>query len=252
MRINKTSVFTIILILNILLNSRPIAAQFSLDFETGVIKTGYNDVRIPGDEGTLISFSDDLNSISDIFYRIRGEYKIGERSEVLVLIAPLKQTYKGFVNRDIIFQGETFVTGSQLNATYKFNSYRASYRYKILNKEKLDIALGLTIKIRDALIGIEGDFDKYSEKKDFGFVPLIGFRVNWQPDERFGLLLDGDALAAPQGRAEDVLLALTYKASEKLTIKAGYRILEGGADNDVVYTFSMFHYAVVGVNIKLE
>ena len=49
----------------------------------------------------------------------------------------------------------------------------------------------------------------------------------------------GDALAAPQGRAEDVLAALTYGKSDKFRIKIGYRILEGGADNDEVYTFSL-------------
>jgi len=60
-------------------------------------------------------------------------------------------------------------------------------------------------------------------------------------------LLDGDALAAPQGRAEDVLIAATYKLSDGFGIRAGYRILEGGADNDEVYNFSLFHYASVGI-----
>jgi hypothetical protein len=32
--------------------------------------------------------------------------------------------------------------------------------------------------------------------------------------------------------------------------RAGYRVLEGGADNDEVYTFSMFHYAVAGVAVR--
>ena len=63
-------------------------------------------------------------------------------------------------------------------------------------------------------------------------------------------MLDGDALAAPQGRAEDVLSAVAYQISDKFKIKAGYRILEGGADNDEVYTFSLFHYATLGIMIN--
>ena len=59
--------------------------------------------------------------------------------------------------------------------------------------------------------------------------------------------MDGDALAAPQGRAEDVLIAATYEVSDNLAIRAGYRILEGGADNDEVYNFALFNYASVGV-----
>jgi hypothetical protein len=69
----------------------------------------------------------------------------------------------------------------------------------------------------------------------------------WNIDDTFGLLLYGDALAAPQGRAEDVLIAATYKLSERLGIRAGYRILEGGADNAEVYNFSWFNYASVGI-----
>ena len=49
-----------------------------------------------------------------------------------------------------------------------------------------------------------------AEKINIGFVPIINFRLLWNIDNKFGLLLDGDALAAPQGRAEDVLVAATY------------------------------------------
>jgi hypothetical protein len=73
----------------------------------------------------------------------------------------------------------------------------------------------------------------------------------WKPYEKFGLLLEGDALAAPQGRAEDVLIAATYRASDRLGFKAGYRILEGGADNDEVYNFALFNYASAGLFIYL-
>lgn len=88
--------------------------------------------------------------------------------------------------------------------------------------------------------------DLQSEKTDLGFVPLVNFVLNWQATNRFGLLLDGDALAAPQGRAEDVLAAGIYKLSETISLKAGYRILEGRAGSKKLYTFSLFHYGVIG------
>ena len=88
-----------------------------------------------------------------------------------------------------------------------------------------------------------------ANKTNVGFVPIIHFRFHYQLNEKLGMLLEGDALAAPQGRAEDVLLAATYKFSEKVGIKAGYRILEGGADNDEVYNFSLFNYAAIGAFI---
>ncbi len=62
--------------------------------------------------------------------------------------------------------------------------------------------------------------------------------------------LSGDALAAPQGRAEDVLFALLYQISPKMETKIGYRLLEGGSDGDEVYTFALIHYAVIGLGFR--
>ncbi len=59
------------------------------------------------------------------------------------------------------------------------------------------------------------------------------------------------AQAAKQGRAEDVLIAATFKFSDHFVIKAGYRILEGGADSDEVYNFALFHYGSLGLFFTL-
>jgi hypothetical protein len=241
-----------IAILVFCLKSNPVNGQFSFDVEAGSVSTGYNDVRIPGNSGTFISFSEELSGKVSFYSRVRASYRFGARSEILALYAPLELTYKGTVDKDIVFQGESFASNSRLNATYMFNSYRATYRYYIISKPKIDFAAGLTLKIRHANISIEGELGQLASKPDLGVVPLINFWLHWQPTNRFGLLLDGDALAAPQGRAEDVLVAITYKATNNFSIKAGYRLLEGGADNASVYTFSMFHYLAFGAIIRLE
>ena len=122
--------------------------------------------------------------------------------------------------------------------------------YGIVIKPKFEFGLGFTAKIRDAKISLASSGVE-SEKTNVGFVPIINFRMLWKLDEKFGILLEGDALAAPQGRAEDVLLAATYRLSDRFGLKAGYRILEGGADNDEVYNFALFNYASVGLFINL-
>ena len=81
-----------------------------------------------------------------------------------------------------------------------------------------------------------------------GFVPIINFRFLWNINDHIGFLLEGDALAAPQGRAEDILIAAKYKLTDYVAVLAGYRILEGGADNDEVYNFALFHYASMGIS----
>jgi hypothetical protein len=71
----------------------------------------------------------------------------------------------------------------------------------------------------------------------------------WKFNNRFNFLLEGDALAAPQGRAEDILAAFIVRVFDQIDFKLGYRILEGGADNDEVYNFALIHYACLGAKI---
>jgi hypothetical protein len=238
--------FVFILSFNVL----SLNGQAFFDLETGAVVTGYNNVRIPGDQGTLFSMKDDLIPKTKIFYRIRLNYTIKSRHTLSVLYAPLEIKSDGNVSNDIFFEGVIFPANTDLMGTYKFNSYRLTYRYEIVLKPKFEFGLGFTAKIRDAKITL-ASAGLESEKTNVGFVPIINFRMLWKPDEKFGILLEGDALAAPQGRAEDVLIAATYRFSDHLGLKAGYRILEGGADNDEVYSFALFNYASVGLLIYL-
>jgi hypothetical protein len=222
-------------------------AQALLDLESGLVFTGYNNVRIPGDEGTFFSLKDDLNPKAEFFYRIRFDYTIKSRHTFSLLYAPLETSSEGSVENNIFFEGVEFPANTELIGTYKFNSYRLTYRYTIVQKPGFEFGLGITAKIRDASIALSS-IGLTSEKTNVGFVPIINFRLLWKIDEKFGLQLDGDALAAPQGRAEDVQIAATYKISDSFKMRIGYRILEGGADNAVVYNFSLFHYATAGIS----
>ncbi|MDO9254404.1 MAG: hypothetical protein Q7U54_02740 [Bacteroidales bacterium] len=228
-----------------------IKAQALIDLETGAVFTGYNDVRIPGDEGTFFSLKDDLIPKTEFFYRLRLNYTIKSRHTFSLLYAPLETTSEGSVANDIFFEGVVFPANTDLTGTYKFNSYRLTYRYDIVQKPRFEFGLGLTAKIRDAEIALSSS-GLTSAKTNVGFVPIINFRLLWKIDDKFGLLLDGDALAAPQGRAEDVQIAATYTLSDNFRIRAGYRILEGGADNDEVYNFAFFHYASVGLSYTFK
>lgn len=247
----KNSLIIFILFLaSSLLISDSLYSQIGVDIETGLVRSGYNDVRIPGDTGTLFSFSEDLKADDAIFYRIRLNYSWGKKHTLSILYAPLTINSTGQFDQTVQFEGSEFPSNTPVEGTYKFNSYRLTYRYALYQSETFEFGLGLTGKIRDAEIGLKSD-NSESIKDDFGFVPLINFRCFLKVKDQLGLLFSGDALAAPQGRAEDVLIAFTYDISDKLRMKLGYRLLEGGADNDEVYTFSWLNYAVFGLNIHL-
>lgn len=222
--------------------------RWRLELETGGVFSGYNNIAIPGDTGTRFSLSRDFKTDPALYLRLRMTWKIAARHSLSVLYAPLKLSASGTSKFPISFFGADFPAGADVNGTFMFNSYRLTYRYEVVSTDAWIAGIGFTAKIRDAAIGLEGG-GLSAKKTNVGFVPLLNARVEWRFSPKFGLLLDVDALAAPQGRAEDVLLAALYRISPSLTLRAGYRFVEGGADNDEVYNFTFIHYASIGLLI---
>jgi len=239
----------LILISLFFVQSAVAATEWRVELESGLVYSGYNNVQIPRDTGTRFSLVDDLTTESEMFYRFRAFYAPNDRHSISLLIAPLTLHSGGSVSREILYEGTTFPANSALSATYTFNSYRLTYRYNVKRSSRLRIDLGLTAKIRDAAIRIESESLK-AEKTNVGFVPLLSFRIDMLLSRRLVLLLDGDALAAPQGRAEDILFAMQYDMSNHVSLYSGYRILEGGANVTEVYNFALLHYLAFGISIR--
>jgi hypothetical protein len=232
----------------------PAVARWYVDVEAGPVFSGYNDVRIPGNSGTLFSLTDDLKARVALGVRARVSKTFGDRHWVSVLVAPLRVHSSGNLDRDVLFAGQLFPAHvAEVEALYRFDSYRITYRYGLVRGHRFDLDLGLTAKIRDAEIRLsyQGVWPGWASKKNTGFVPIISFRADWSLGEKIGLVLDGDALVVPQGRAEDVTAALRIGFGDRVDARVGYRLLEGGSDADEVYGYALFHYAVAGITVRL-
>lgn len=192
--LNSTSILFIVFFVTASLN-----AQISLDLETDLVSTGYNDVRIPGKSGNLISLKDDLKPSSDIFYRIKLNYTLSSAYAISLLYSPLTVRSEGRISKDFNFASQIFPSNKDLNGTYKFNSYRLTYRYDFVQIYSLEFGIGFTAKIRDAKISLSSQ-NISAEKTNVGLVPIINFKLLWRTDDNFGFLFEGDALDAKQGR----------------------------------------------------
>jgi hypothetical protein len=223
--------------------------RWAFDFENGAVFSGYNDVRIPGDTGTTFSLTDDLKADPAYFWRVRVDFRVAPKHVLSVLAAPLTVNSSGSFDRQVQFAGETFAPGVPVTGRYVFNSYRVTYRYEFLNKGGWRFGLGVTAKVRDAATVLDSQ-GKHAEKTNLGGVPLVNFKLERDLGGRAVFRFEGDALAAPQGRAEDIFAGLVMPLNKNISVKAGYRLLEGGADNAEVYTFAAFHYVSVGAIIR--
>jgi hypothetical protein len=164
-------------------------------------------------------------------------------------VAPLSLDTTFAPAEPVVFQDLVFPAGQPTDATYVFNSWRLTWCWRFASTGKWSFRLGATLKVRDAEIGLSG-VPGSSVKDDLGLVPLLYAYARYQASDWLAFEAEADALAAPQGRAEDVSLKAVFRANDVISLDLGYRLLEGGADNDEVYTFAFFHYAVAGVRVR--
>lgn len=218
-----------------------------IELEAGPAWQSYNDVEIPNDgSASRFSLYDLAGAGPWPAARLYVTWNIDHRHGLRLLLAPFSLTETGTPAAAVAFVDETYAAGQPVEATYTFNSYRLSYRYRFHSGEMTTAWVGFTAKIRDAVIRLEQG-GTASEKTDLGFVPLLHLAGEWRFAPRWRLSADIDALAGGPGRAEDAALELGYDLADAWTVELGYRTVEGGADVDAVYTFAWLHYAVASV-----
>jgi hypothetical protein len=218
-----------------------------VELEGGPAWQSLNDVEIPND-GTATRFSlhDAVGSGPWPAGRIYLTWHVAERHGLRMLLAPLSVTQDGTLEGPVDFDGASYAPG-QVRATYTFNSYRLSYRYRIHHTEGTTGWVGVTAKVRDAEIALAQGATS-SSRDDLGFVPLLHLAGEWRVAPRWRLSVDADALAGGPGRAIDAAVKAGYDLGESWRLSAGYRTVEGGADVTSVYAFAWLHYAVLSLS----
>ena len=217
------------------------------ELEGGATWQSYNDVQIPNDpSGTRFSLAELAGSGPWRAGRIYVTWNLSDRHAVRLLVAPFSASATGLPSTPLGFAGAQYKAADPTAATYTFNSYRLSYRWRFHAGDRLTAWTGLTAKVRYATVALEQGATR-SRKDDLGFVPLLHLATEWRFSPDWTLSLDADALAGGPGRAVDASLKLGYELSDGWSVRAGYRAVEGGADVDSVYNFAWLHSAVVSL-----
>ena len=216
--------------------------------ELGPVWQSRNDVQIPNDPSTTrFSLVDLVGSGPYPGIRLYLTWRIAKHHDLRLMLAPLRYTESGEFSEQTGFAGQTYQPDEPVNATYQFNSWRLTYRYKFHHGEKWHWWIGFTAKIRDAIIKLEQN-SLSSEKTDLGFVPLLHLRGEFHINDTWWTLLDVDALAGGPGRAIDGTLQVGYDINDHWSVSGGYRTVEGGADVEEVYNFAWLHYLSISAN----
>ena len=225
------------------------ARGWTLNLESGGVTFSRNKARIPNDTGTRFDLLDLTGDGPEAYARVSATYDFNTRHALRLTLAPLESAGTGALDGPVRFQGADFAKGLPTRGEYEFNTYRLTYRWMAHRSEQWDWGLGATLLVRDAKTALQQGAVQRA-KNDVGVVPLLHLYGAWHLTERTSLVADFEGAAAPQGRAIDLALSLQHTLPSGWQLFAGYRTLEGGADNDSVYTFAWLHFAVVGVGYR--
>lgn len=218
--------------------------DWEVGLETGAAWQMRNQVRIPNPEGSRFSLADATTSGPFAFVRLTGQYQWASGHGARFVYAPLRLEEAGQLAAPVDFAGSTFAAGG-VTGIYRFDAHRVSYHYRLLERPHWHLKVGATLLRRDAEIALRND-EQYASDANIGFVPLLHVSGRYRWNQVWSFAFDFDGSAAPQGRAVDAGSRLEFALNEHWKGFFGYRLLDGGADNDEVYNFARFNYAAVG------
>ncbi len=242
--------FIIYLVLGVVvINAAALAGELDLRVEGGDVRFSKNEVRIPGDDGTKFNLLDLTGSGPDPYVRLYATYDFNRRHALRLTFAPLQVDGTGRLSDDVTFGDDVFTADTPTKGTYTFNTYRLTYRWTFHDRERWRWGIGAAALVRDADITLEQGNTKQT-KDDLGVVPLLHVYGAYRFNDRAFVTLDVEGAWSPMGRAVDAALKAQYDFDSGWYVGAGYRTLEGGADNNEVYAFAWLHYALAEVGYR--
>jgi hypothetical protein len=249
----KQTAFFLILVFLFIIGTDAAAKEgryrFGVEVEGGAFWFSENDVQIPGDSGTRFSLLDLTSRGPNAYFRLSGSWDLNPRHGFAVTIAPLQAKGTGTLSQTVMFADQNFAPGVSTEGTYKFNTYRATYRYTFFDRKDWRLRIGATGLVRDAKIELKQG-NTSAQKENIGFAPLLHLDAEYRLSRSTALIADFDGLAVPQGRAIDLALKINHDLTDRWSLGLGYRTLEGGSDNDTVYNFAWLHFVFLSVGFK--
>lgn len=214
-----------------------LATAQTVKLEVGRSQVTRNEFQIPTSSGTEVSFPDS----AQFYYRIEGQWDWNEKNGVRVVVAPFSYKETISTSTPLLFDQQTFAANTPTRLEFKFNSYRLGYVRHVFQNSDFDLDLGITLKMRDALISVSQNAQE-EKFTDFGFVPLFYVAGKYKWSDLSSLVFNCDGAGSSQGYAVDALLEWQYHIKPTHSLALGYRFLDGGADNDKVKNFATVQY----------
>src|SRR5690606_8451324 len=122
----------------------PPVQPFAVELEAGAASFARHDVAVPGDTGTRFALDDLTGAGPFPVGSLYVQWRASERHEWRGLYAPLSVSGTDTLAQPVSFAGTNFSAGLPTEASYRFDSYRLTYRYLLHDGDVWDWRIGLT------------------------------------------------------------------------------------------------------------
>jgi hypothetical protein len=227
------------------LNRPDSKVRFQGSLELGFLSVVYHTIQF-GQSGTEFDYV--KNGGQDVYFpfqRISGEVDFGPRHKLVLLYQPIDvRTEVRFLTPVTVYD-VTFTPvapeGLPMELRYGFDFYRVSYLFDFWKDPRNELAAGLSLQMRDAVIVFaQKDGAKIVSNENVGPVPILKFRVKrylgpvfWLGSEIDGFYASGRFITGSTndfvGAILDASLRAGFTPKEPLDVFLNVRYIGGGA-----------------------
>lgn len=251
--------------------TRPV--YFSTTTELGFF--GFFDHKIQFSEGnTYFDYVEDGGQdVLFPFKRISADITVRSKHILTFLIQPIDVRTQVTLSDSITVDNEDFAAGTPMDLRYGFDYYRVSYMYDLWRGPFRELAFGLSLQLRDAVIDFAAqDGTKFVGNRDIGPVPILKFRFReqlthslWVGTEIDGFyasfkVLNGSVEAEVTGLILDSSIRIGIRPVDYFDAFINLRYLGGGAEGTSSkttppgdgYTRNFLHAFSVSLGVQMR
>ncbi len=197
-------------------------------------------VHLHDADGTDVNLEKDLGINREITtFIVNFQWQISRRSQLTFNYYNVNRSSNHVLEKDIIFEDNTYHANSSVKAFYNTNMYQVAYSYAIFSKPTWEAGLYVGTHIANSKTGISlnGINNGASTQNSFGFtapLPDVGIWGSWAISKRFAFNGSLSYFALTMNNITGRLLAFsgnfTYKIIDQLDVTLGYTGLDYKVD----------------------
>jgi len=141
------------------------------------------------------------------------DLELNPQHKVVFMYQPLTLASRAVIERDVTIDNIAFPAGTPMSFLYDFPFFRASYLYDFNPDPREELAVGLSLQLRDAVIEFASlDGERLVSARNVGPVPILKFRSQHYFHDSFWWGSEVDGFYAPisilNGSTTDVIGAI--------------------------------------------